>query len=128
METKRRSRWKPAWDGTELRGITERDLAIFRALYEHGPLSYDYLYEFTKEIASDLVGLKHRCAKLFHDRSSGHGEGYLLRPWQLNPQGVYAYKTIVENSLRAEAMLNGADLYQVPLISTRGPNHGGRST
>lgn len=60
--------------------MSERDIAIFEALYRHGPLPSHYLYEFTRHLGRHLTSFQHRLTKLAH--GAENGAAYLTRPEQ----------------------------------------------
>ncbi len=57
-----------------------RDIEIFKAIHHHGPLSADYLHEFTKHIHQDPKSTRIRLRDLFHEDATPHGGAYLMRP------------------------------------------------
>lgn len=71
--TKRRHRGTRTSTGARIR-VQLRDIAVFKALYEHGPLPTHYLYEFAKPLAPSYAGLKMRLTDLFHEEETEHGE------------------------------------------------------
>ena len=76
---KRRHRSVRQSTGTRIR-VQPRDIAIFRALHDHGPLSTHYLHQFAKPFSPSLAGLKMRLTDLFHEEESEHGGAYLWLP------------------------------------------------
>lgn len=60
--------------------LQPRDLAVFRALHEHGPLPTPYLYEFAREHRESVAGFKNRLTILFHEENTDHNGPYLSRP------------------------------------------------
>lgn len=75
----RRIRYKKQTSGKRV-SPQPRDLAVFQAIYDHGPLSSVVLYELTKHVARDSKGLCHRLEDLFHEETTPHGGSYLSRP------------------------------------------------
>jgi hypothetical protein len=76
----RRSRFKPPQSSGKKVSPQPRDLALFHAIYRHGPLSSSMLYEFTKDLARDRKGLCHRLEDLYHEETTPHEGPYLSRP------------------------------------------------
>jgi hypothetical protein len=76
---KRRHRATRTSTGKHIR-VQSRDIAVFRALYDHGPLPTHYLHEFVKTLSPSLDGLKMRLTDLFHEEETEHGGAYLDRP------------------------------------------------
>jgi hypothetical protein len=77
--TKRRHRSTRTSTGARIR-VQARDIAVFKALFEHGPLPTPYLYEFAKHLSPSYAGLKMRLTDLFHEEETEHGGAYLWRP------------------------------------------------
>ena len=101
---KKRSRSHPTPSGKRLTP-TPRDVAIVRALYEHGPLPTAHLYELTREHGIDLTRLKKRVGDLFHESDTPHSGAYLTRPWQLNPEMNFAHFVVSEATKFGEHLL-----------------------
>ena len=78
-KTKRRKRGIRQSTGARLR-IQPRDVAMFSALNNHGPLPTHYLYEFAKPFSPSVAGMKMRLTDLFHEENTEHGGAYLWRP------------------------------------------------
>jgi hypothetical protein len=82
---KRRDRNKRVPTGKEIE-LQLRDLwGIFRPIYEHGQLSTNYLYEFTKPYSTSLYSLKNRLKDLYHEDNTPH-DGWYLRRMKEHPE------------------------------------------
>lgn len=76
----RRLRFAPPQPRGKRIDLNGRDLAIFEALYRHGPLPSHYLYEFTQHLGKHLSSFQHRLTKLSNGTETG--TAYLARPQQ----------------------------------------------
>lgn len=77
--TKRRHRGTRTSTGARIR-VQPRDIAVFKALHEHGPLPTHYLYEYARAQSKSLNAFKKRLTPLYHERDTEHGGEYLSRP------------------------------------------------
>src|SRR5580658_4456938 len=76
----------------------------FQKLWQHGPLTTDYLYEFTRDIGPSKDAVKHRLGDLFHETNTPHGSEYLDRPVDQNRRAKH-FVEIHENDTAAEELL-----------------------
>src|SRR5690348_16732506 len=76
----RRSRFGAPQSSGRKVSPTARDLAVFHAIYRHGPLPTSFLYEFTRHVGRDKDALKHRLEDLYNEKDTLHGGPYLSRP------------------------------------------------
>jgi hypothetical protein len=98
MRRSRTVRYKPDREIQLKLGEGQRDLTIFLTLQTHYVLPTDYLYEFTKHICRDYVGLRERLRLLWL-------HGYLERVELLNHPLVFSDKIIYALSDKTRKLL-----------------------
>jgi hypothetical protein len=98
MRRSRTTRYKPDREIHLKLGEGQRDLAIFLTLQTHYVLPTHYLYEFTKDICHDYIGLRERLRLLWL-------HGYLERVELLNHPLVFSDKIIYALSDKTRKLL-----------------------
>src|SRR5580704_1146571 len=98
MRRSRTVRYKPDRDIQLKLGEGQRDLTIFLTLQTHFVLPTHYIYEFTKDICHDYIGLRERLRLLWL-------HGYLERVELLNHPRVFTDKIIYALSDKTRNLL-----------------------
>src|SRR3954471_7740793 len=110
----RRSRFSRSPTGKSISPL-ERDIALFHAIYRHGPLPTSFLYEFTKHLGRDKDAMKHRLEALYHETTTLHGGPYIDRPERQADSFFARYQELLhELTPQSEQALKDAGLLPEP--------------
>ena len=97
--------------------LRPRDLIIFSALQRHGALPSHYLFEFTKDVATDRTGFRKRLTALYR-------AGMLERPVQLNnPLIKTDFKVYILTKQSEEVLREVGKLNQYAVLTGGGYPH-----
>jgi hypothetical protein len=94
---------------------TPNDLAMFRALMRHGPLSSTYLHAFRSPDCKKQTTVE-RLTVLFNEDNTPHGDRYLTRPFQQNDAIDARYNDCVYDLTPAsiQALKDAGEWHETP--------------